>query len=451
MTSHTHSPPAFFYFSTPSAIVKRMKTFTKVIVVIIVVIVIIISFFIYRALKNNDEGPRTITAEYRSVIQDVTFTGQLESQTNTSLGFEVPGKISTIAVGVGEKVVAGQLLAQLDTTLAQLELAQANANQSSAEYEQYLTWQKSQTTYTNTKANNARTLATKRQAVRDAKNELDQTKKVHQQTVIENGDASSVSKTAHSAVLAKESIYHATQQALEESTKSVNKSNASAKGSADIAEAQHLSTKQTAGNIAGLSSLDASRELAQVKLNKTSLTSPFDGIVTIVNNEPGETIITGATVIEIQTTNILQITAKVTESDAAKLSIGMSATIDLDAYPTNEGLSAKITTIAPAATIIEGIPTYETTLILDSKPDYLKPGFTTNITVHAAQQNNVIAVPRRAVIEKERKQIIRIIGNDGRISETEVTTGLLGSDGYLEIVSGLTKGDRVVIGNLDSK
>lgn len=428
-----------------------MKAFTKVTIITITIVAIVTSFFIWSALKNDDEGPRTITAERRSVIQDVTFTGQLESQTNTSLGFEVPGKISAIAVDVGEVVVAGQLLAQLDTTLARLELAQANANQSSAEYEKYLTWQKSQTTYENTKANNARTLATKKQAVRDAKAELDQAREVRQQTVIENGDNSSTSKTAYSVVLLKESTYHAAQQALEESVKSVNKSNASAKDSVDIAEAQYLATKQSAGNIAGLSSLHASRELAQAKLNKTALNSPSDGVITAVNNEPGETVTTGAIIIEIQTTNSLIITANVPESDATKLTVNMSATITLDAYPTNESLSAKISTIAPAAVIIEGIPTYQTTLILNSRPTYLKPGLTTNITVHAAQQDNVIAVPRRAVIDKEGQQIIRIIGDDGHISETEVTTGLLGSDGYLEIVSGIIKDDRVVIGNLDSK
>lgn len=428
-----------------------MKTFTKIIFAVLTITVIIASVFIWRTLKNDDEGPRTITAEYRSVIQDVTFTGQLESQTSTSLGFEVPGKISAIAVDVGEAVVAGQLIAQLDTTLARLELTQANANQASAEYEKYLTWQKSVTTYENTMANNARTLAAKKQAVRDAKIELDQDKKVHEQTARENGDGAATTQVTIATLKTAESAHHAAQQALEESVKAVNKSNASAKDSADIAEAQYLATKQSAGNVAGLSSLHASRELAQAKLDKTSLNSPSDGVITAVNNEPGETVTIGATVIEIQTIDSLKITADVPESDAAKLTIGMSATITLDAYPTDESLSAKISVIAPAAVIIEGIPTYRTTLILDSPSGHLKPGLTTNITVHAAQQDNIIAVPRRAVINKEGKQIVRIIDSDGHISETEVTTGLLGSDGYLEIVSGIIKDDRVVIGNLDSQ
>ena len=428
-----------------------MKAVTKVIVAVIIITAIAASVFIWRTLKNDDEGPRTITAELRSVIQDVTFTGQLESQTSTSLGFEVPGKISALVVGVGEKVVAGQLLAQLDNTLAQLELIQASANQSSAEYEKYLTWQKALTTYANTKANNARILATKKQAVRNAKTELDQDKKVHEQTARENGDDAAATQVTIASLRLGESTYLSAQQALAESIKAVKKSNDSAKNSAGVAEAQYLATKQSAGNVAGLSSLAASRELAQAKLNKTTLTSPADGVITAVNNEPGETVIAGATVIEIQTTDTLEITAAVPESEATKLAINMSATITLDAYPTDESLSAKISAMAPAAVIIEGIPTYKTTLILNSPSDRLKPGLTTNITVHAAQKDNVIAVPRRAVIDKEGKQLIRIIGDDGHISETEVTTRLLGSDGYLEIVSGINEGDRVVIGSLDSK
>lgn len=428
-----------------------MKTITKIIAITVIIVVVVTGLITRRALNNNDKQPRTITAELHSVVQDVTFTGQLEAQKNTQLGFEVPGKIQEVLVGVGEQVTTGQLLARLDTTLAGLELAQTKANQSSAEHEAYLAWQKALTSYNNTKSTNLRALKTKKQSVRDAKTELDQARDVRQQTVRENGDESSTSKSSYSAVLLKETTYHAAQQALEESIKSVNKSTDSAKDSADIAYAQYLATKQSAGNVAGLSSLHASRELAQARLTKTSLTSPFSGVVTAVNKEPGETVTVSETIITIQTVDSLEITANVPESDAAKLSLDMSATITLDAYPTNDSLTARVTKTAPAAVIIEGIPTYKTTLHLNSPIKHLKPGLTANITVHAARRDNVIAVPRRAVINKDNKQIIRVLEQDTQISEREVTVGLLGSDGNLEITSGLTKGDRVVIGSLNEK
>lgn len=429
-----------------------MSTVAKIITGAIAVIAVTASIVTWRLITaSNSQQPPTVTTALRSVSQDVTFTGQLASSDNIQLGFEVAGKIQAVPVKVGATVSAGQIIARLDSTLAELELALARANQSSAEYEKYLAWQKSATGYVNTKATNAQTVEKKRQAVRDAKTELDQDRKVHERTALESGDDSATTQTNVATLKLAESTYHAAQQALTETIKSTNESNESAKASADIAYAQYLATKQAAGNVAGLSSLQASRQLAQAKLNKTNLIAPIGGVITAVHQKVGEVVTANETILELQTTGNLEITAAVPETDAVKIKVGLPAAVTLDAFPTADSLSATVARVAPAAVTIEGVPTYETTLLFSATAEHLRPGLTVNVTVHADRRDNVIAVPRRAIIERDGKQLVRVLGKDSYTAEREVTTGLLGSDGAIEITSGLMENESVIINSLNDQ
>ena len=217
-----------------------MSRVAKIIISAVVIVAALSSIIAWRVVVgNNNKKPRTVTTVLRSVSQDVTFTGQLESSENIQLGFEVAGKIQAVPVAVGATVSAGQVIARLDSTLAELEFSLARANQSSAEYEKYLAWQKSSTDYVNSKATNAQTVEKKRQAVRDAKTELDQDRKVHERTALESGDDSATTQTNVATLKLAESTYHAAQQALAETIKSTNASNKSAKASVDIAYAQY--------------------------------------------------------------------------------------------------------------------------------------------------------------------------------------------------------------------
>jgi len=123
----------------------------------------------------------------------------------------------------------------------------------------------------------------------------------------------------------------------------------------------------------------------------------------------------------------------------------MEATISFDALPPQEKWTATVTHISPAASIVEGVPTYEITLELTEKDNRFRPGLTANITVHADTRTNVIAIPRRAVSTKDKEQYVRVVNADGNPQETKITTGLVGSTGLIEVTSGLNEGQLVVI------
>lgn len=76
---------------------------------------------------------RVTTVEERAAEQRVTLSGQIEAQTEVSLGFRIGGRIVERLVDVGEQVTAGQLLARLDPSDEENALRSARAALSAAE------------------------------------------------------------------------------------------------------------------------------------------------------------------------------------------------------------------------------------------------------------------------------------------------------------------------------
>ena len=90
------------------------------------------------------------------------------------------------------------------------------------------------------------------------------------------------------------------------------------------------------------------------------------------------------------------------------------------------------------------MPTFHVVLHQKNSNTPLRSGITANITVHAAKKENVLAIPRRAIIAKSEKQFVRKQTDDQATQEIEITTGLTGSDGLVEVTSGVAEGDTIV-------
>ena len=401
------------------------------------------AFFFWRS-RSGSSAPRTATAQKADVVQDVTFSGRLEPRVESTLGFEYTGKVTEVLVREGDRVSAGQDLVKIDDTVARLEVAQARASRLSSADQLYASWQKAEQDAQLTEQSNSKLLEAKEQAVRDAKTEMDQKKEYWLQVERENGNESSTTKTAYATFLASQTAYRSTRQALESAQASANQSQSLARSSADVARKQYQATQQSAEGSSGLSSLEATEELAQVKISKSVLSAPLGAVVTKLDLEPGQIVTAGQTIVTLATTDDLEITAKVPETDAVKIESGQSATITFDALPSTQSWSATVNKVASSATIVEGVPTYEVTLLMNTINEQHKAGLTANVTVHTSHRENVIAIPRRAVLTRDSNQYVRVW--DGVVeTEQEVATGLTGSDGLVEITSGLSEGAEVII------
>lgn len=191
-------------------------------------------------------------------------------------------------------------------------------------------------------------------------------------------------------------------------------------------------------------SAKASVKDSLAEIAKTVIRSPISGVVTRVDTKVGEIISPNASLVSIISDGDFEIDADIAESDIANISIGDSANVTLDAYGDNIVFKAIVTEIYPAETVIEGVPTYKTTFSLLPDGKSVKSGMTANINILTDKRTDVIAVPARAVKVIDGEKIVKILDRGDVITERKVETGLRGSDGRIEILSGVQEGEKVV-------
>lgn len=179
------------------------------------------------------------------------------------------------------------------------------------------------------------------------------------------------------------------------------------------------------------------------QIAKMVLVAPFSGVVTKQDAKMGQSITPNVPMVSLMSDGKYKIEANIPEVDLAKISLGDHARITLDAYGPDVLFSATVSNIDPAETILEGVSTYKVTLRFDKSDDRIRSGMTPNIDISTDKRENVIVIPSRAVTTKDGKKTVRVL--EGEVPrEVNIEVGLRGSDGNIEVLSGLTVGERVI-------
>ncbi|MCH8741760.1 efflux RND transporter periplasmic adaptor subunit [Patescibacteria group bacterium] len=223
------------------------------------------------------------------------------------------------------------------------------------------------------------------------------------------------------------------------------------KAGSDHAIAEQELTLKKAGTIkeqivtqeAQLEKSKANSQYYQTQLVKTILRSPFDGIVVTQNAKVGEIVSANSNIVSIISEAEFEIEANVPEADIAKIKVDNIARLTLDAYGQDIIFQARIIKIDPAETIIEGVTTYKITLQFGTENERIRSSMTANIDILTNMRKGVIAIPQRAIITKDKEKIVRVI-RDNRIEEIKVETGLIGKNGMVEIIQGLSEGNQII-------
>ncbi|MFH1430445.1 MAG: efflux RND transporter periplasmic adaptor subunit [Candidatus Uhrbacteria bacterium] len=239
-----------------------------------------------------------------------------------------------------------------------------------------------------------------------------------------------VVNTGSTAVTTARNAYHAAEAAL-----ALAKAGSTME---QIAAQEALVAKA----VAALSAVDA-------KLAKTILRAPFAGTVTIQNATVGALAVAATPLVTLISSSSFEIRAQIPEVDLDGLAPGQSALVTFDAYGSGAAFPATVASIDPAATLIDGMPTYETTLVLDTFDERIRSGLTADVMILVERREHVIAIPQRAVVRTNGSAIVRVLRN-GEVVEIPVVLGLSGSDGYAEILEGLADGDVVIRSLQDS-
>lgn len=176
------------------------------------------------------------------------------------------------------------------------------------------------------------------------------------------------------------------------------------------------------------------------------LFSPIDGIVLKRNADPGEITAPANPILSIGDPKDLIIESNIPESDIVKISVEQKAIVAFDALPAEQIFEAAVISIEPASTVIQDVVSYKIKLKLSSTDDKLKPGMSADIDVQTSEKDNVLMIPLRAVkTEGAQKFADILIDAEKRITERKnITTGLEGDEGRVEIESGLNEGEKVI-------
>lgn len=382
---------------------------------------------------GGDEAPGYITEEVvvRSLDLTVTATGNLRPTNQVQVGSEVSGRIDRVLVDVNDRVVPGQVLAEINTDVIEDQITQAQANLNAA-----------------------------RARVEEARATLDvdraQLARFREVFRVSDGRVPS-------------------QVELEQAEAAVRR------GNATVASAQ-----------AAVRSSEAQLSTSVTNRNRAVVRSPVAGIVLARQVEPGQTVAasfsTPTLFIIAEDLSAMQLQVAVDEADVGQVEEGQEASFTVDAYPgrrfpavvervdqASSNTASEASAQASQAAQANSVVSYEARLSVANTQGLLRPGMTATATIATQSTGRRMLVPnsalrfrpdaeeeegggvlnpsigleqneQRATIGVGSRQQVYVTQPDGTLEAIEVVTGQ--SDGRLTVVQSaeLKAGMNVVTG-----
>ena len=381
------------------------------------------AFVAITAAKRNTKGTevRMEKVQKRDLVASVTASGQVQPQMKVDVAADISGRIVRLAVKEGQTVTKGQFLLEIDPSqyIAAVQRAEAALSASKAQEAQ-------------------------------AKANLIQAQRNYQR--------SAEIKKANAQLISDEQLEQLKTQA-------------------EVQQAlQEAATHQVEQSAAQLN--DAKSSLA-----KTTILAPMSGRVTRLAVEQGETAVPGtfnkdaATLLTIADMSVLETKVKVDETDVARIEVGDSAIVQIDAFPdtTFLGRVTKISNSSVKAAAASGSADqavdYEVTIQLVNPPKDTRPDFSATAKVVTDARTQALSIPIIALTVRENEKLenadtaaialgrttnakqvgkkdvegVFVVGTDNKVSFRPVKVGIAGEK-YFEVLTGLKDGEKIVGG-----
>jgi len=390
---------------------RRQLVVLAVVAGCVLVAVIVASRLRAGSSKASERGTEAERVSYaavapvkrQTIANTLSIAGQFSPYQNVELHAKVAGYIKNIYVDIGDRVHTGQVLAVLEIPelVAQVDEAKAETHHAEEEI------QRAQSEVLRAQADNV--------ALHSNAERLVNTDKVQPGLIAQQelDDATAKDRASHALVDAAKSSLAAAKQQL----------------AVAQADQQHY---------AALS-------------NYSKIVAPYDGVVTWRFSDTGSLVQAGTSntsglpVVTVAQIDLLRLRIPVPESLAAKVRIGDSADVHVQA--TGEHFTGKVTRFTDA--LDPSTRTMQVEIDVPNPNYHLQPGMYADVQLSANSRPNILTVPVEAIRRGDNKTSVLVLDANNRVQSREVQVGVESSDN-VEILAGLTEGERVIVGNLGS-
>ncbi|MGQ9684169.1 MAG: efflux RND transporter periplasmic adaptor subunit [Anaerolineae bacterium] len=413
------------------------------------------------------KAPPTAIVKRGPLVATVSTAGTVERPSTVNLVFQASGQVQQVLAHEGEAVQAGQVIASLDTSDAELQVAIAEANLAIAQAQ--LEQVKKGPAAEDVAAARASLLSAQKalqrlqagptaEDIELARLSYEQAKdqlwgaQGQRDATAGNPMASAAAKAqAEASVASAEMAVEMARIRYEQAQKGATAEQLAA-AEAQVSQAQAALAKllnmPSAEDVrvaeARVRQAEVSLRQAQAAADKLHLKAPFAGVITRLDLTVGQYVGpgSGAAVI-LAGSGSLRIQADMSEIDIARVQVGMPVEISLDALP-GQVYAGQVTRVASAGTSTQGVVNYPVTIEFQQDDESIRPGMTANATIVVERRENVLLVPNRAIRSQNGQRVVRVL-RDGQEVPVVVQIGLSG-EGQTEILDGvLQEGDVVLL------
>lgn len=378
-------------------LINTRKSFYIPITLGMLLILFLILYYIYFK-SNNSITYITDNVKIGSVESSIVASGEIRAFQLVTVGAQVSGQIKKIYFYRGQKVVKGDLIAEIDSTTQENDLATRRALLNS--YHAQLTARKISVEVAQEKFNREAALrrqdATSRESFSDAKNAL-------------------------------------------------------AKAKADVAEMLSL-----------ISQTEISVKTAEANLGYTRITAPISSTIISLPVEEGQTINAAQvapTIAHLADLNKMNLNIKISEADVTKIAPGMNVLFKILSSP-ERIYSTKLLSIDPAntdanffeveksdSTKSEKAIYYNGRALVDNTDGMLRINMTAQCSIIINSRTDVLVAPRSGITQRGDKYFAQILSENGHVGEREIKIGLTDNI-YVQILSGLKVADKIIISSI---
>lgn len=181
---------------------------------------------------------------------------------------------------------------------------------------------------------------------------------------------------------------------------------------------------------------------AVAKLAGSVLTAPHDGYVVKRNYQEGYYASAGSVLFELADISSLKIKLNVPEGQVAAVSAGTAVHVKIPALQDRE-VEGVISRLAVVADLPER--TFAAEAVVPNPGGEIKGGLYAELTVKLAEKANALVVPVDALVMREDQRTVYVLDENNFAQRKVLTTGYIG-DGLVEVLSGLSENDRVIVG-----